>query len=696
MALLGVLGALAFSLWQRPVYRATASVEVGAGNDDLLRGAGSGTTPASGSLQGSVQTEAALLLEDSLIEQVILALRLDRSPEFASPKDFDGWVRARLGLEKSPLGTRRMAQAIAALRENLAVEVPREGNVIRIHYDAHDPVLAANVANKLAGTLIEQKLQARLDTTRQIAEWLNPELTELRKNLDQSELDLQRYAQSKGLLFTGAGESIGAQNLRLLQEEYIRARADLAAKQSQYEVTAAGPATTAALGVEDRVLQENQLKLTELRRQLAELSSVLKPENYKVARVQAQIVALETEIREERDRGRTKQQQNYEAAKTKEQMLSKAYAEQSAFVSDQTVKGTRYDSLKREVEVNSHVYEAMMQKAKEAGIMSAVRPSNIRMITVAQPPSQPFKPSLPLNLGVGLFVGLTFGIAYVAASAHSDKRLHTPGEAEQYLNLPELGAIPKNKHSSLARLHFSKSHARGFEVAAWAGRTSAFSESIRATMTSLLFAGGTTGAPKIFAVTSSLPGEGKTTVVSNLGAALAEIDGKVLLIDADFRAPQLHKVFSLDNSRGLSDLLTGEDNPGSGALHELIQGTEIPNLSVLTSGPAADRLTSLIHGLHGPRLKQIFDRLRDEFDHVVVDASPSLVFADARIIARSTDGVVLVLRANQTSWPTAAIAAQRLQMDGVQILGTILNGWRPGAGVGAHGYRDFSKYYPVR
>jgi capsular exopolysaccharide synthesis family protein len=626
----------------------------------------------------------------------VLALGLDYSREFVYPSGFSGWVRERLGREEAPLGTGRTSRAIAALRENLTVEVPRDGSVIRIHYDAHDPVLAANVSNKLAETLIEQKLQARLDTTQQIAKWLNPQLAELRQNLDRSELELQKYAQSQGLLYTGTGESFGAQNLRLLQEELARARADLIARQSQYETTAAGPAGTAALGVEDHVLQENQLKLTELRRQLAELSSVLKPENYKVARVQAQVDALGAEIREERDRGREKQQQGYEAAKIKEQMLSSAYAGQSAFVSDQTVRATRYDSLKREAEVNSQVYEAMMQKAKEAGIMSAVRPSNIRMITVAKPPSQPFKPSLPLNLGVGLFVGLTFGITYLVASAHSDKRLHSPGEAGQYLNLPELGAITTNSLSLSTRLGGSNGHGRGFAVAAWGDQTSVFSESVRATVTSLLFGGGTKAAPRIFAITSPLPGEGKTTVVSNLGAALAEIDGKVLLIDADFRGPQLHKVFSLDNSRGLSDLLTGEDYPGGGAWRELIQGTEIPNLSVLTSGPAVGRLASLLHGLHGSRLKQVFDRLRDEFDHVVVDVSPSLLFADARIIARSTDGVVLVLRADQTDWQAAAAAAQRLQMDGARILGTVLNDWRPGSGSSAYGYGDFSKYYAAR
>jgi capsular exopolysaccharide synthesis family protein len=169
-----------------------------------------------------------------------------------------------------------------------------------------------------------------------------------------------------------------------------------------------------------------------------------------------------------------------------------------------------------------------------------------------------------------------------------------------------------------------------------------------------------------------------------------------LLIDADFRGPQLHKVFSLDNSRGLSDLLIGEDHLGGGVLQEMIQRTEIQNLFVLTSGSAGGRLTSLLHGLHGPRLKQVFDLLRDEFDRVVVDVPPSLVFADARIIARSTDGVVLVLRADQTSWPAAATASQRLQMDGVRILGTILNDWRPAAGSGSYGYGDFSKYYAAR
>ncbi len=694
--LLGVAGALAFSLSQAPMYEATASVEVQGLNENFLdlKDVYATVNPSTGSTDGPANTEVESLQEDSLLERVVATLGLDHNREFMQRRSVFARAKARLGLGASPPLDRNADNAVTVLRENLSVETPRQGRIIRIGYRSHDPGLAAQVANTLASTLIQQKLEARSGMTEQIGEWLNPQLTELRRNLAASEDKLQQYARSQGLLFTDSqGSSTAEQNLHLLQEELAKARADRIAKQSLYETATAGSPGAGTSSDEGTVLQEDQLKLTDLRRQMAELSSVLKPENYKVQRVQAQITELEAAQREERDRVRQRIQHEYEASRTREQLLANAYATQAALVSDQSFKATTYDNLKREVEVNRQVYEAMMQKAKEVGIASAIQPSNIRMVTAAKPPLRPYKPNLPLNLGIGMFAGFALGIAYVVASAQADRTLRAPGEAELYLNVPELGAIPRAKHGALRRRNGSNGHGSGLGLTTRDERLSVFSESFRATLASLLFTRGAADAPAAFVVTSPLPAEGKTTVVSNLGVALAEINRRVLLVDADLRGPQLHKIFGLENEQGLSSLLSDQDALDGPQLSALIRTTGVPNLHVLPSGPAVGAVASL---LHAPRMEQILKRLCEQFDHVIVDAPPSLLFADARILARSTDGVVLVLRANRTSWPTAVAAAQRLQMDGVPVLGTVLNDWSPDAGTDAYGYRDFHKYYSKR
>jgi len=506
ITLLGVLGALALSLAQDPGFRATASVEVEGLNENFLnlKDVYATENPSGGSLEATVGTELAALAEESLLQRVVSELKLDHRPEFLPSAGLLGWAKGRLGLASpAALDT---GSVVAVLKEHMLLETPKQGRIIRIQYEARDPALAAEVANTLARTLIQQNLEARWAATKQIGEWLNPQLAELQRNLAQSEERLQQYAQSQGLLITRNNESAGEQGLRLEQEELARARADRIVRQSLYQAAAAGSPGAEATNADGGVLRENQLKLTDLRRQLAELSSVLKPENYKVARVQAQIAELESAQKEEIGRSRQRMVQQYLAAQTREELLAKTYSRQAALVSAQSIKAARYENLKREVEVNRQLYEAMNQKAKEAGIASAIRPSNIRMITTAVPPGRPFKPNVPLNLGLGLFIGLTCGIAYVVASSQMDRKLRVPGDVELHLNLPELGTIPGAARGISRRLIGSNGHRRGSELAAWDEKLSVFSESFRATLTSLLFAGGAAASPGVFVVTSPLAG----------------------------------------------------------------------------------------------------------------------------------------------------------------------------------------------
>jgi receptor protein-tyrosine kinase len=168
--------------------------------------------------------------------------------------------------------------------------------------------------------------------------------------------------------------------------------------------------------------------------------------------------------------------------------------------------------------------------------------------------------------------------------------------------------------------------------------------------------------------------EGKTTVVSNLGIALAEISGRVLLIDGDMRRPRLHKVFDQANSWGLSDVLSEKNAIEDLKLDVLVKKTAIPHLYLLPSGACSDNIFGL---LCSGRMARLLPRFRQEFDYVLVDAPPCLEFADARIMARHAEGLLLVVRADYTEKKTAQAAVQRLSSDGIPVMGVILNRWDP-------------------
>ena len=168
--------------------------------------------------------------------------------------------------------------------------------------------------------------------------------------------------------------------------------------------------------------------------------------------------------------------------------------------------------------------------------------------------------------------------------------------------------------------------------------------------------------------------EGKTTVVSNLGIALAEIGSKVLLIDGDLRRPRLHKVFDQANSWGLSDVLREKNAIEDLPLEALVRRTTVPRLYLLPSGTCADNIFGL---LCSGRMARLLPRFRPEFDCVLVDAPPCLEFADARIMARYAEKLLLVVRADYTDKKMAQAAVRRLLLDGIPVMGVIFNYWDP-------------------
>jgi receptor protein-tyrosine kinase len=166
--------------------------------------------------------------------------------------------------------------------------------------------------------------------------------------------------------------------------------------------------------------------------------------------------------------------------------------------------------------------------------------------------------------------------------------------------------------------------------------------------------------------------EGKTTLVSSLGLALAEIGKQVLLIDGDMRRPQLHRIFDQVNGWGLSDVLREWNSIEELPFKVLVKKTTVPNLYLLPGGGSADDISGL---LYSGRLTELLARSREEFDYVLVDAPPCLECTDAGNMARCADGLVLVVRAGCTERKTARAAVQRLESDGVRVTGVILNGW---------------------
>jgi polysaccharide biosynthesis transport protein len=329
-------------------------------------------------------------------------------------------------------------------------------------------------------------------------------------------------------------------------------------------------------------------------------------------------------------------------------------------------------------DVNRRVYDAMLQKAYYAWFASRLPTSNYKLVGAASPPMAAYRPNLRLNLAIGLIGGLLLAFGFVMLQEQHKSVLRLPGEAGTYLELPELGAIPQaNSWTAATIFSGHASHAK-FRIERIAlEQRAGLAEAFRATVASMLSPGSNGGLPHVLVVTSSRPMEGKTTIVSNLGIALAAISQKVLLIDGDMRRPRLHKLFDQANSWGLSDVLREKNAIDELPLDVLAKKTSVPHLYLLPSGASTDNIFGL---LYSGRMSRLLPRFREEFDYILVDAPPCLEFADARIMARYAEELLLVVRANHTDRRTVQAAVRRLRLDGIALMGIILNRWNPSPG----------------
>jgi succinoglycan biosynthesis transport protein ExoP len=218
-------------------------------------------------------------------------------------------------------------------------------------------------------------------------------------------------------------------------------------------------------------------------------------------------------------------------------------------------------------------------------------------------------------------------------------------------------------------------------------------EAFSATLTSILLPSLEDNSPGVIVLTSPGPGAGKTTITCNLGIAMAQTGRRVLLVDADLRSPTLHRVLGLSNSWGLCDVLCSDNPINNIGTSQLVRHTDIQRLDLLPAGTTRE---SPSHLLYSPRVVELFRRLRQEYDLVLIDTPPMMHLADARALGRVANGVVLVLRSGQTTLAQAQLAVQRFADDGTHVVGTVLNGWDPKTASGTDygdSYNQYTKEY---
>ena len=697
VALLCAAAGLLVHLTTQPTYRTRTSLHVQSLNADFLNLRSTDPTAATPS-DTMVQTEIKLLESDSLLDRVEARLNLEPHPAFIERNDL--LSRLERALHLGHTGRISYDDLLDETKAGVKVKPLGLTQLIEVTCDSWDAKFAARFCNTLNSEFQAADLDNRGEEAKRTSDWLVKQASDIRAKAEESEKQLIAAAGGNGLILSEQGNGVGEDGLRQMQSELVRAQAtrmekeaELASQQQMKSPISGGSSTYAS----------DKAKLADLESQVAALVPPLTEANPRVMHLRSAIRQVKEGLANEGQESNERLQGEFEAAKHREALLSLAYQAQAGRVSSDLTKSSEVDLLRRQVQGEQQLYQTLIQHAKEAGFSAAMPASTISVVDPAKSPRLPTYPRQLTSVGTGFLLGGALGVLLAFFKDRSKRVLRLPGDSERFIHTEELGVIPSPlaafalrgpripTFASVAQprglLTSGKDHP-SLHTARWEDDLSLVAEAYRNTVLSIMTSGSASQA-RTLVVSSPSAGDGKTTVVSNLAVALSKTRLKVVVIDGDLRKPNLHKIFKVDNDRGLRQVLSGALRQGRLRLEDVCQASSFRNLSVIPAGYGREAVVEL---LHSGELKALIQLLEGQFDVVLIDSPPMLHMVDARILASEARGTILVFRSGVTTREDAAAARTMLARSNMPLVGSILNDFDPSSAGRSGYYASYSNY----
>ncbi len=663
-----VLG-LVLSMLATRQYTATSTVEIQRENAKILNveGVRSQVTSAD---QEFYQTQYGLLKSRRLAELVVVNLKLTRDPQFR-----DAFGLAPMGgtaLSTKIVGnaagtTAEIEQARAILLSRVTVSPVRLSRLVDIGFTSPDPVLSAKIANAWSEAFIQSNIQRGFDETGFARKFLEDRLESTRQKLEESERLSVDYAARQRIVAVEVqgpngtsteSKSLNEEGLASLTAELNKAIADRMSAQASLSAGFKSGSSDVGISGASSVLRQRR---AEVSAEYQKLLVQFEP-GYPAARaLKEQLNQLDRSIASEERfiQSSASRELNaaYAAAAGRESRLRAAVGEQTARLLAEKRAGIQYNIYKREVDTNRQLYDALLQRYKEIGVAGGANRTNVSIVDKADIPTAPSKPNIPFNLFIALIGGTMIGFALTVIWEQIDVAVSDPTDVQRALGLPVLGVIPQ-------------SDSEGEDIPTMLlDRKSAISEAYLSLRTTIAFTT-THGIPATIAVTSTRPGEGKSTTAYALARLIASSGKKTLLVDCDMRSPSVHLLVQAPNTAGLSNALSGQGEIGS----MFIAGPE-KGLSILPAGPMPPSAAEL---LASERLPWLLNELLTTygFDHIVLDSPPVIGLADALIVSSRAEATIYVIEAHATRVNQVLSALQRLASVDSHLIGVALTKFR--------------------
>jgi succinoglycan biosynthesis transport protein ExoP len=673
IAVYGLVVAGTLVLYLRfPEYRAEAVLELIPPADTAFQVLTRLADPRQVDLQ--VQSEARKLTQVNLLNNV-LALPEVRATRFFG--SFEGDV----------------AKCLYELRDRLGATAIRDTTLIRVTFATGNAEDARTIVSSVINEYLKQTRIGESDSMREKVRGMQATRTTLNEQLETRRREIQAFRQRSEVPALEMQRDVTATNLAEINRELT----NLETEATDYETQ---------LGAMQG-LQPWELPITPEMQLQVEADPVLRFRREQIEAAVIEIRSLEAAgligpnhrqmqlARARRDgyeeAARMRREELYDALRTQQvealtQNLARVRAMQTRLLDQREELLAR----QRDIDANLQRFEAMVADRDrletqlgdldrlitdaEHASRSPQTSQRLELRSPAETPPRPSSPSLPLYLGGGFILAgmVSLGLAFVREFA--DTRVRTPIDVARFARLSVLGCIPALDDDEVDIEHI--------EHATRQAPRSIIAESFRQVRTNLQFSG-PAEQQRTLLVTSPGAGCGKSSVAVNLAVVLAQSGQRVLLVDCNFRRPFVRGAFTGTRKEGLSNLLIGE-----GRLGELITKTDIPNLSVLSSGPLPPTPAEL---LGSTMMRDFLNEAAGQYDRIILDGPPVLLMSDALCLAVQVQGVILVARAAANSKGALRRAADQLVRIGSRVVGVVLNGVEARAG----GYfrRQYREYY---
>lgn len=682
---------LALMLGQPPVYTATASLQINTRKEQVV--AGQAVLSALDAEAAIVDTEVEVLKSPQLAAQVVQTLGLIRDSEFNARLRSSPLTQHLPRATPAPTDSQiERQQVIDAVRRRLTVRRVGLTYSMAVSFTSESPIKAARIANTFADAYLQSQLTAKFDANAQANTFLGARLEDLRRQVEAADAAVSAYRIDNGLLSaqgaTLTEQEISAYNQQLALARAQQAEQDARLRTARSQMAAGSNGDDVGEALSSPVVQNLRAQRAAISTRVADLSVRYGPLHPDMIRARQELADIDAQIQAEIRRVVSNLDAQAQVARQRAASVQSSLDAARGALADNNAASVRLRELEGEAEAARAVYRAFLDRYRETSAQTGVEQADARIVSRATPPTAQSAPNLMITLALGLVLGAAAGTGAVIIANAMQTGLSGPDDIERRLGVGAVGAIPLA--SSVATAEDQTLHPIDLVVQR---PLSVFAEAFRALRTSITPIVSVVGEPsaRIVAVTSALPGEGKTTTAVCLARVAARSGGRVLLIDGDPRRRGVTRMLGLNPDHGLAEVLHGAVAWRNVLVLDPASGAQVLPLS--GSGLSADDLFG------APPMTALLDELRRAFDLIVIDTAPVLVLADARILAAKADTVVLLARWRKTPARAVGAAIRILSQSGVRLSGVTLSqvDVRAEAGLGYgqadYDYRAYRRYY---